>query len=112
MICWGGDGRRDHADRVLDAPARDWCIHQQAHEVEGFGLLALFAMEVAGTADGQMGAGWMGHHQIPAISQHLLNRALKVVAWVGLALQQIAAPCVMAKAAEGVTNATAVLAGD
>ncbi len=46
LIGWA-DGRADHADGVFNAPARDWCIHQQAHEIESFSLLALLAMEVS-----------------------------------------------------------------
>jgi hypothetical protein len=62
------DGGADDAHRVFDAPAGDRGCHQQAHEVERLGLLALFAMEMPAAADGQMGAGWMGNHQIPTIS--------------------------------------------
>ena len=46
LIGWT-DGRADHADGIFNAPTRDWGIHEQAHEVESFSLLALLAMEVS-----------------------------------------------------------------
>jgi hypothetical protein len=41
------DGAADHAHRVFDGPALDWCIHKQAYKVEGICLLALLAVKVA-----------------------------------------------------------------
>jgi hypothetical protein len=54
----------------------------------------------------------VGHHQVPAIAKHLLNRPLHVPAWIAFALQQVAAPCVVAIKPEGVTHPGAVFTGN
>ena len=67
LLRWGNRGA-NHTDWVLDTPAWDWCGHQQADKIKGFGLLLLLPMKMTAAADGQMGAGRMGNHQIPAVS--------------------------------------------
>lgn len=108
----GGNGSADNADRILDTPAVDRRSHQQPHEVERFCLLALLAMKVAAARYRQMRARRMGNHQIPTIAKHLLDRLLQVPSRITFAWQQIAAPCVVAMAAECVTDTSAVFAGN
>jgi hypothetical protein len=76
------------------------------------GLFALLAVEVARSAHGQMSAGWVRDHQIPAAAKHVLNWRLIVPVGVGFAIQQVAAPCVVAAAPEGITHPAAVFTGD
>ena len=64
----GGNGSADNAHRILDAPAGDWRIHQQAHEIKRLSLLTLLAVEVPTAAHRKMGAWRMRHHQIPSIT--------------------------------------------
>jgi hypothetical protein len=54
----------------------------------------------------------VGNHQIPALVENLLDWLLQMPTGIGLALEQIATPCVMAMAAEGITHSAAVFAGD
>ena len=109
---WWRNGAANDADRVLDAPPVYRCGHKQSHEMERLGLLTLLAMKVPAAGHRQMGAWWMGDHQIPAIVKHFLNRLLQVPLLIALAIEQIAAPCIVAMAAERITHAGAVLTGD
>lgn len=86
--------------------------HQQAHKVERLGLFALLSMEVPAAAHREVCAGRVSNHQIPAGVEHLFNGLLQVPARIGLAVEQVTAPCVVTAAAEGVTNAAAVFAGN
>jgi hypothetical protein len=104
----GGNGSADNAHRILDAPPIYWCRHQQAHEVQRLNLLLLLTVKVPAAANRKMRAWRMRHHQIPAISQYILNRLLQVPLRIGLALQQIAAPCVMPATAKCIADAGAV----
>ena len=108
----GGNGAADNADRVLDAPAVDWCRHQHPHEVKRFGLLALLAVKMPATRYRQMRAWRMSNHQVPAITEQLLDWLLQVPLRVAFAWQQIAAKSVVAMAAERITHAGAVFAGN
>ena len=69
-------------------------------------------MKMPTAADCKMRTRRMRHHQIPSSAKHLLNGLLQMPAWVAFALQQVAAPRVMAAAPEGIANAGAVFAGD
>lgn len=75
---WRLDGSANNADRILDAPTFDGCSHQQTHEIKRFGLFALLAVKVTRAANRQMRAWRMGDHQIPAVTQYLLDRTLQV----------------------------------
>jgi peptide deformylase len=54
----------------------------------------------------------MSDHQIPALIEDLLDWMLQVPTGIGLALEQITAPCVMTMAAEGIAHSAAVFTGD
>ena len=54
----------------------------------------------------------MSDHQIPALIKNLLDWFLQMPTGIGLALEQITAPCVMAMAAKGIAYSAAVFAGD
>jgi len=105
------DRRADHADRVLNAPPLNRCRHEEAHEGKRFGLFTLLAMEVARSADGEVSAWRMSHHQIPAEVKDVLNVGHPMRTW-HFSGQQVAAPCVMAVSAKGITDPAAVLTGD
>jgi hypothetical protein len=104
----GGDGSADNAYRVFDAPPIYWCRHKQAHKVQRLNLLALLAVEMPTAANGKMRTRRMRHHQIPTISQYILNRLLQMPLRIGLAFQQITAPCVMPAPAKCIADAGAV----
>ena len=59
-----------------------------------------------------MGAWWVGDHQIPAITQHLLNWLLQVPLRITFAWQQIAAKSKMPATPKGITDTSAVFAGN
>jgi len=59
-----------------------------------------------------MRAWWVGNHQIPAVTQHLLDWLLQVPLRIAFAWQQVTAPPVVAIAAERITDTGAVFAGD
>jgi hypothetical protein len=108
----GGDGSADNAHRILDAPAGDRCRHQQAYKVQCLNLLTLLTVKMPAAANRKMRTRRMRHHQIPAISQHILNRLLQMPLRVGLAFQQVAAPCVMPATAKCIADAGAVFTGN
>ena len=72
----------------------------------------MFAVKVACSADGEVSAWRVSDHQIPPERQHILDRLLQVPARIGLAIQQITAPCVVATAPESIAHAGAVFAGN
>jgi hypothetical protein len=59
-------------------------------------------------ANGKMRTRRMRHHQIPTISQYILNRLLQMPLRISLAFQQITAPCVMPAPAKCIADAGAV----
>ena len=54
----------------------------------------------------------MGNHQIPAIVQQLVNRALIVPSRICLALQQITGPRIVTMTAKGIAHSAAVFTGN
>jgi hypothetical protein len=54
----------------------------------------------------------MRHHQIPAVAEHMLDWLLQVPLRIRFALQQVAAPCVVATAAKRVSHAAGILASN
>jgi hypothetical protein len=97
---------------VFNAPPIYWCRHKQPHEIQRLSLLAMLTVKVPAAANRKMRTRRMRHHQIPAISQHLLHRMLQMPARIALALQQVTAPRVMPATAESIADAGAVFAGN
>jgi hypothetical protein len=54
----------------------------------------------------------MRNHQIPPIGKDFLDWLLQMPTGIGLALKQIAAPCVMAMPAKCIAHTAAVFASD
>ena len=59
-----------------------------------------------------MRAWRVSDHQIPSVTQHLLDWLLQVPFGVAFAWQQVAAPPVVAMASKRITDTGAVFAGD
>ena len=59
-----------------------------------------------------MRAWWMRNHQIPTVAEYFLDWLLQMPLRIAFAWQQVTAPCVVAMAAERITHAGAVFAGD
>jgi hypothetical protein len=72
----------------------------------------LLAMEMPAAGHRQMRARRMGNHQIPAITKHLLYRLLQVPLRVAFAWQQVTAKSKMPATPEGITDTSAVFAGN
>jgi hypothetical protein len=74
MICWGGgNGAANYTNWIFNAPAVNWCCHQKPHKIQRFCLFALLAVKMPAAAYGQMSAGWVRNHQIPAVGQYLFD---------------------------------------
>jgi hypothetical protein len=59
-----------------------------------------------------MGAWRMGDHQIPSVAQHFLHWLLQVPFRVAFAWQQVAAKSKMPATPKGITDTSAVFAGN
>src|SRR5690606_24002066 len=99
--------------RVLNRPHGDGCVEPHAEELGA--LLHQFpslgvVLQPAHPGVGQVRAGRVGNHEIPAIEQHIPHVALVVRAG-GIRGQQVAGHGVMPTGKECVTNHPAVLAG-
>lgn len=97
------------ADRIFKCDMMDWRIQQQAHEVQGFGLLALLGREPTRPADCEMRARRVCHHDVPSFVQDVAHVALIVLAWI-VAWQQIARPRIPPMTGKCVTDDSAIFA--
>ena len=76
-----------------------------------FGLFLLFVPEPAGTRYGQMSAGRMSNHQVPAIAQNLPHIALKMLP-ATFAFEKIARPRIVPLGCKSIPYRARKLAGD
>lgn len=105
------DEARGNGNRVLDGYALDWRVQKPKEEPERRVLLVPVLREPAGAADRQPSTGWVGHHQIPAITDDVANVALEMVSGQ-LGREQVTGPRVVATCHERIPNDAGELAGD
>ena len=73
-----------------------WLIYQEHEEADCFGLFSAFVFEPACSAYGQVGAWWVGDHDVPVLVEHIAYVTLVMVSWF-IGWQEVAGPCFVAE---------------
>jgi len=110
-LVWLSDLRGDDRDRVLQRNPWDRGVQQESDEVQGLRLFLPFEVEPAGPAHRQMGAGWMGNHQVPAHPQHVPHVPFMVSRGAVLGRLVVSRQDLVPSRSEGSTHDSTELAG-